>query len=500
MARDNTGQYLLADVMKAEKFDGIFAVPGRPLTKAEEALAEEGLLRWIGHEAVAVQQALGVAAAGGKSAAMMKQVGMHAALDMIAISAVVRTGGSMIIVVGDDPSSVWSDTEGDSRVLARFCEIPCFEPAGPEDLVQTVSDAVALSAHLHTAVVLRMTTPMLMGRETQLNGTSRTVGMQLKPFDPTFAFTTNPLGRRKKLHADLFSLSDEGTTVRRRAGDGRIRVIGCGEPAAAAEIAGNVDLLIVRRVNPAPREKLAEFLAEGGPVLVLENGQPYLEDIVRGLAPDGVEVLGRYTNHVPWAGHFEAAESMAAVAAGKTIAEEPPAFFDWDDNVDLSAYGTLIDDVVALGLAPASADAGMAAGAGYLRGNPAPLAYGWGSPIGVAAGYAKMTGKPAVAVAGDGGTWHSGIGGVIQAVRDQSPVIICVGDDGADTYTGGQPNPGSDPGPGQQRVMLADMARGVGVRHVEVVKAENANSDVLRPILQRFMALKEPSFLIIEKR
>lgn len=500
MARDNTGQYLLADVMKAEKFDGIFAVPGRPLTKTEESLSDDGLLRWIGHEAVAVQEALGVAAAGGKAAAMMKQVGMHAALDMIAISAVVRTGGAMLIVVGDDPGSVWSDTEGDSRVLARFCEIPCFEPAGPEDLVQTMSDAVALSAHLHSAVVLRMTTPMLMGRETELRGTSRTIGIQLKPFDPTSSFTTNPVGRRKKLHTDLFALSDEGTTVRRRAGDGRIRVIACGEPAAAAEIAGNVDMLVVRRVNPAPREKIAEFLAEGGPVLVLENGQTYLEDLVRGLAPAGVEVLGRYTNHVPWAGLFEAADSLAAVAAGKTITEEPAVFFDWDDNVDLSAYGSLIDDVVALGLAPASSDAGMAAGAGYLKGNPAPLCYGWGSPIGVAAGYAKMTGKAAVAVAGDGGTWHSGVAGMIQAVRDQSPVIICVGDDGADTYTGGQPNPGSDARPGQQRLMLTDMARGLGIRQVEVVKAANATSDVLRPILQRFAALKEPSFLVIEKR
>lgn len=500
MARDNTGQYLLADVMKTERFDAIFAVPGRPLTKTEEALAEEGLLRWIGHEAVAVQEALGVAAAGGKSAAMMKQVGLHAALDMVAISALVRTGGAMVIVVGDDPGSVWSDTEGDSRVLSRFCEVPCFEPAGPEDLVQSMSDAVALSAQLHTAVVLRMTTPMLMGRETELYGTSRTVGMQLKPFDPTSSFTTNSLGRRKRLHADLFALSDDGTTARRRAGDGSIRVIACGEPAIAAEIAGNVDLLVVRRVNPAPQEKIAEFLAEGGPVLVLENGQPHLEDVARGLAPKSVEILGRYTNHVPWAGNFEAADSLAAVASGKTVPAEPAVFFDWDDNVDLSVYGSLIDDVVKLGLAPASSDAGMAAGAGYIKGNPAPLCYGWGSPIGVAAGYAKLTGKPAVAVAGDGGMWHSGVVGMIQAVRDQSPVIICVGDDGAHTYTGGQPNPGSDAGLGQQRLILTDMARGLGIRHIEVVKAKNAKSDVLRPILQRFAALKEPSLLVIEKR
>ncbi len=51
--------------------------------------------------------------------------------------------------------------------------------------------------------------------------------------------------------------------------------------------------------------------------------------------------------------------------------------------------------------------------------------------MGVAAGYANLTGKPLAAIAGDGGMWQSGLFGMIQAVRDQSPVIICVVDDGA---------------------------------------------------------------------
>ncbi len=502
ITRDQTGQYLLADVLKEEKLDGIFCVPGRPLTKTQEALAAEGLAQWTNHEAVAVQQALGVAAYGGKSAALMKQVGMHAALDMLAIAGPIRSGGAMLVVVGDDPGAGWSNTEGDARLLSDFCELPCVEPAGPEDVAMAVADALMLSAHMHTPVVLRTTTPMLMGREVNVRQVAHPTPLALKPYDPAPAWTTNTLGQRKRLIAELHALSEEGTTTRRRGAGPRLqRVVACGEPAALAELAGGVDLLVVRRVVPIPRETIAAFVGEStAPVLVLESGHPYLEDFVRGCAPRGVEVLGRHTGHVPWAGIVESGPILAALAEGRTIPEPGPEFVAGDDHADLSGYGTLFEDAIALGLTPTSADAGMASAAGFLAGNPTPLTYGWGCPIGVAAGIALKTGKPALAVAGDGGTFHSGFVGLIQAVRDQSQVITVVLDDGVDNYTGAQPNPGSEPGPGQRRVSLAGIARGIGVEVVETIDSKDARSEVLRPLLTRLMAVPGPSMLIIEHR
>src|SRR5438094_103199 len=102
-AADRTGQYVLADVLRDEGFDELYAVAGKPLTKTMETLASWNLLTWVNHEAVAVQMALGTAAYGGKSAALMKQVGMNCALDAIALAGPKRSGGAMLIIVGDDP-------------------------------------------------------------------------------------------------------------------------------------------------------------------------------------------------------------------------------------------------------------------------------------------------------------------------------------------------------------------------------------------------------------
>ncbi len=68
---------------------------------------------------------------------------------------------------------------------------------------------------------------------------------------------------------------------------------------------------------------------------------------------ESVEIQGRYTSHVSWAGNFEAVYSLRAVALRKTANEELDVYFDGEDNVDLSVYCSLIYDAVGLGFAPA---------------------------------------------------------------------------------------------------------------------------------------------------
>jgi indolepyruvate ferredoxin oxidoreductase alpha subunit len=500
-APDRTGQYVLADVLRAEGFDRLYAVAGKPLTRTMEALAADGSLTWVNHEAVAVQLALGAAAAGAKTAALMKQVGMNCALDVIAISALKRSGGAMLLIVGDDPGSAYSATEGDARVLARYAELPCIEPAGGEDLAAAVADAVALSALTTTPVVLRATASLLMTREVEMRPRPPSPQPRLRPYDPEPAWSTNSLGQRKRLQAILRSLSEEGSVARRVGGEPRLRVIGSGEPAALAERTGDVDLLTIRRPVPAPRESIRAFLASGrDPVLVLEDGHPVLEELARELAPEGTEVWGRMSGHVPWAGIVDAPAIIDAAVGGQGIAEAPAAPRGVDPIIDLSGYGSLFEDIAALGLTPAATDAGMAAGAGALPGRPAPLAYGWGCTTGVAAGYADETGRPALAVAGDGGFFHSGVLGLMQAVWMQSPVITVILDDGSNGYTGRQPNPGSDPAPGQRALSIQEIAKGIGVDLVETIDHSDARSEVLRPMLERMMAARQPAVVVIRKR
>jgi indolepyruvate ferredoxin oxidoreductase alpha subunit len=145
-------------------------------------------------------------------------------------------------------------------------------------------------------------------------------------------------------------------------------------------------------------------------------------------------------------------------------------------------------------------DAGNAWAAAYLPGDPAPLAYGLGSAIGVAGGIAVATGRAAVAVIGDYGVYHAGVLALIQVVRERLPVITVIADNGLAAYTGGQPHPGSEPQAGQSVVALEQLLAGVGLRSITTIRREEAVSLVVRPLLARLAAAHEPSALIIRSR
>ena len=110
------------------------------------------------------------------------------------------------------------------------------------------------------------------------------------------------------------------------------------------------------------------------------------------------------------------------------------------------------------------------------------------------------TGRPQLAVAGDGGTFHSGVLALMQVARDQAPVTTVILDNGSSSYTGGQPHPGSDAGPGQKMVALSEVARGFGIDQVETMEAKDAASGKLRPLLKRFVESHKPAVLIIRQR
>jgi TPP-dependent indolepyruvate ferredoxin oxidoreductase alpha subunit len=182
------------------------------------------------------------------------------------------------------------------------------------------------------------------------------------------------------------------------------------------------------------------------------------------------------------------------------VAKAPLQVVEGNAQANLKPYGTIWRDAADLGLAPVAVDAGNCSAAVWQPGYPAPFCVGLGSAVGVAAGVAQATKRPALAVAGDMATFHAGILGLLQVVRDQLPVITFVCDDGSASYTGGQPNPGSDPGPHQRQVGLVEMARGIGIDLVETIPQDRMQSEVLRPLLRRLMDARRPSLVVIDAR
>ena len=484
----------LADALAAPWMDAVLAVPGRPLTAVAELLVTAGRARWVNHEAAALQQALGMAGSGRRTAVLLKQVGLNASLDVLACAAPLRIGGALVVVVGDDPGAAHSQVEGDSRLLAVAAEVPCLEPAGPGDVAASLADATALSQHARVPVLLRVTT-QLMSSASEASA-SPGAPPPAYPYDASAVWFTDPLGHRRMLLRELSGLPDDGAARRLPESDAPLVVVASGMAVGQIEGCGLAGLH-VRRVNPLPRPAIERVLsAEHRDVLVLEDGHPLLEDAVRALRVPA-RILGRRTGHVRWAGPIDARSAIRAVQHGEALEEPEPAAVETDESADLSGYGTLFDDARALGLGPVAVDAGNSWAAGYLPNSPAPYSYGLGSAIGVAAGVAVAEGRTAIAAIGDFGMYHAGILSLLQVACDRTPVIVVVLEDGAASYTGGQPTLGAPTGQGQHPVPLEPLCRGAGIRQVEILTTEQAAGGALRPLLQRLAATAEPSVVII---
>lgn len=491
------GWEILTEALRRADLDLIVCVPGKPVTPVQNALVESGDARWVNHEAAAAQYAVGASGCGARTVLLIKQVGMNVAADVLACAAPHRTGGSMVVVVGDDPNTVSSQVEGDSRRLAISVETPCLEPAGAADIPACLEQAMALSTSLRAPVVLRVTTAMMLMSQVEEPPPSTFSLPAASPFDNEF-WLTDFTGHRRLLLEGIHSLPEADAYVV-RSGRPALRVVASGEPAAAVRDATDCDLFIVRRAFPLPTEALGEFLRDSSaPVLVLEEGGPLIEDEVRAQAREA-PVFGRRSGHVAWAGPVDASASLASVASGAALPIGPLPEYQMEPSADLEPFGDLWAQAGELGLTPIAVDAGHCGEAVALPGGPAPLSYGLGSAIGVAAGVALARSGAAIAVTGDMGAFH-GLPGLVQAVRDQLPVIVFVEDDGKATTTGGQPTPSGTTRNGEKQVSLASLARGLGVGRIESISREAMRGAALRDLLRDLSALSGPSLVIIDEK
>ncbi len=127
---------------------GAFAYPGTPSTEImeyiqdnldryrallPEAEREAVAAQWCSNEKTAYESALGASFSGRRAMVSMKHVGLNVAADPFINSALVRINGGLVVVVADDPGMHSSQDEQDSRVLADFARVPCFEPSDQQE-------------------------------------------------------------------------------------------------------------------------------------------------------------------------------------------------------------------------------------------------------------------------------------------------------------------------------------------------------------------------------
>ncbi|MBI4773036.1 MAG: indolepyruvate ferredoxin oxidoreductase subunit alpha [Deltaproteobacteria bacterium] len=480
--------------------------PGTPSSEISEYLFRishetDLYFEYSTNEKVALEIAAGAAVCGLRSMAVMKHVGMNVAADALMTLAYVGVRGGLVIVCADDPFMFSSQNEQDNRYYGKLSGLPILEPSTGDEAKEMVKYAFDLSEELKEPVILRTTT--------RINHSSFVVELgNIRRRETRGDFEKNPFryvtvpAVSRNLHKLLLQNYDKALATANRSpwnrisGDGKWGIACNGvsynyvqDAVKELGISERTKVLRVGFSHPFPNGLVQEFLKGCERVLVVEEGEPYMEESVKAAAQEagctisirgkGDELFSRLFEFDPAlvrrnvARFFGLSEPMSesiSAAGLPEIPQRPPNLCAGCPHraTFYSVRKVLGDDAIY------PTDIGC-----YTLGLLPPLSMAdflicMGSSVGTAAGFARATGRKVVAFIGDSTFFHSGLPGLVSAVHHNHNFTLVILDNGTTAMTGHQPHPGVDLRPlgfeGYSTVDIETVVRGLGVKHVTVVE------------------------------
>jgi indolepyruvate ferredoxin oxidoreductase alpha subunit len=486
--------------------------PGTPsseiLPEVVRLVKSEGLntyIEWSTNEKVALDNAFAAAISGKRAACCMKQVGLNVAADSLMSAAYLGTVGGLVIVSCDDPGPHSSQTEQDTRLMARLAKVPVLDPSNPKEAREMARLAMELSEEFRIPVILRPAIRVCHARQAlswgPLKNNTKKASFEKDPArwaaTPRFRFILHgELNEKLKKIARRF----EGLTAH------NFHDLEPGKKYPLGIIAGGIPYSVVRDIlteedrkdipvlkigTPYPfPEALADiFMSACEKVLVLEETDTVMEYFLR----DRKKVLGRLSGHVPSEG--ELAPQVVYRLVDKVLKDLGLAPFKGDRNQDALDLVASLD----LPLRRPTLCAGCPHRASFFairKARPKAIftsdigcytlglnlggvdtCLDMGAAITMASGFYQsfnqdQVAQPIVATIGDSTFFHSGTAGLLNAVYNDARFILVILDNEITAMTGMQPTPGlgirADGSKGRA-ISLERVVAGCGVDFVEVV-------------------------------
>jgi indolepyruvate ferredoxin oxidoreductase, alpha subunit len=466
---------------------GIYAYPGTPSTEIMEYVqaskaAKASSIRalWSANEKTAMESALGMSYAGKRAMVCMKHVGLNVAADGFVNSAITGANGGLIVVAADDPSMHSSQNEQDSRFYGKFSFIPILEPTTQQEAYDMVHYGFELSEKMAIPVLLRITTRLAHSR-TGVDLKEQKPQNELKLPSNLRQFVLLPNIARKQYKELLAkqpaleeASANSGFNTYTDGSDKSLGIIACGLAynylmENYQETALPYPLLKVGQY-PLPLDMVNKLYDNCDAVLVLEDGYPIVEELLRGMLNKGKTIHGRLDGSLPRDGELNPNNVGQAlgmeISAGKAVPEfikgRPPKLCDGCSHTD--AFLALNEALEAYGRGRVFSDIGC-----YTLSALEPLesinsCVDMGASITMAIGAADAGLVPAVAAIGDSTFTHSGITGLLDAVNNNSPITVLILDNATTGMTGGQASSALG--------KVEAICRGVGVadEHIHVLK------------------------------
>ena len=494
---------------------GVYAYPGTPSTEITEfiqnnKLAQERNLHstWCTNEKTAMEAALGMSYAGKRALVCMKHVGMNVAADAFVNSAITGVNGGLVVLAADDPSMHSSQNEQDSRFYGKFAMLPILEPSNQQEAYDMMNDAYTLSEELKLPVLMRVVTRLAhsragvkvgeVGEENQLNPDSERTHWVLLP-----AIARNQYAALIKKQEQLEKVSRKspynGLENFNPDSSYEFGLIACGIGYNYVKECDTDDSPVpVLKVSqyPLPAEEIQKMADCCKYILVVEDGQPFVEEQVKALLSSDYTVKGRLTGDLPRTGELTPDNVGNAIGwatkspfvTPQVVMPRPPALCQGCGHRDV--YDALNKVAAEYPGARIFGDIGC-----YTLGALPPFraidsCVDMGASITMAKGAADAGVFPAISVIGDSTFTHSGMTGLLDAVNDKANITIIISDNLTTAMTGGQDSAGTN------KFEAICLGLGVEPEHVRVVVPLPKNMEEITRIIREEIEYKGVSVII----
>lgn len=490
--------------------------PGTPSSEIVQNLAGVAgdcnlYVEWSVNEKVALEVSAAASFAGLKSLCVMKQVGVNVAADFLLHLTEYGTRGAIVLVSCEDPGALSSTNEGDSRPYAKMMEFPLVEPGDFQEAKDMTIWAMEVSEQISNLIMLRSVTRMSHASGNVTLGELPAVKAGARfdcngdIMDPlhgpvlTFPGLVDPMRRRQldrlKQAEELFESSPFNTYSGPDVPEfliitSSVCTLYCREAISLLGVSDRVGLLKLGTTWPLPARLLEKHLGSSGKVLIVEEGTPFLEDNVKALTAELApkigtrEFFGRKDDTLPPVNELNpdlVAEGIAKILhvsytpvpaeysrkADEAAAEgAPPRALTFCPGCPHRASYWLLNKVLKMDSRQGfvCGDIGCyTLGAIACGFNTLKTSHAMGSGTGVASGFGKLSrfglDQPVMAVCGDSTFFHAVMPALVNAVHNESDMILVVLDNSGTAMTGFQPHPGTQLSAAGESLPALDISR-----------------------------------------
>ncbi|MCD7936976.1 MAG: thiamine pyrophosphate-dependent enzyme [Tannerellaceae bacterium] len=481
---------------------GVYAYPGTPSTEITEYIQQsadakaKGIhSKWSANEKTALEAALGMSYAGKRALCCMKHVGLNVAADCFMNAAMTGINGGLIIVTADDPSMHSSQNEQDNRLYGHFAMLPMLEPSSQQEAYDMIYDGFELSEKLGYPILLRITTRLAHSRAGVVTRPQRIQNEMHCPEDGRQRYILLPAFARQRYKAllaaqDTFTRESELSSYNRYldAYDKRLGIITTGitfNYLSENYPEGFEHPVLKIGQYPLPRIQVEKLVSECDEILLLEEGYPVVEEMIKGFLGMGKPVHGRLDSTLPRDGELTpdvvgralGKENMTWYEIPEVVEQRPPALCQGCGHRDL--FGALNEVVAEYEGAKVFGDIGC-----YTLGVLPPFraldtCVDMGAAITMAKGAADAGVHPSVGVIGDSTFTHSGMTGLLDCVNENTNVTIVIADNETTAMTGGQDSAGTG------RLEAICLGLGVAPEHVRTFVPLKKNYEEMKQVIRQ---------------